>query len=160
MEVKKKRRKKRIRNWVQSLWELSLYVLFTKRMSWGKGWGAIVCIRSHLLILRSHEYSHNPHLLAQQATGLFITELDYSEDLGVALNFSKCNNIPLFPHENSLLPWTTLQCFFSVTHQLVAFVFQTGLDKFWFGLGRDQSVSHDLWGTQHVFFLHNYAYVI
>lgn len=63
-----------------------------------------MCIRSHLLILRSHEYSHNPHLLAQQATGLFITELDFSENLGVALNFSKCNNIPLFPHENSLLP--------------------------------------------------------
>lgn len=43
-----------------------------------------MCIRSHLLILRSHEYSHNPHLLAQQATGLFITELDFSEDLGAA----------------------------------------------------------------------------
>lgn len=157
---KKEEGKKRIRNWVQSLWEPSLYVLFTKRMSWGKGWGAIVCIRSHLLILRSHEYSHNPHLLAQQATGLFITEFDFSEDLGVALSFSKWYNIPLFPRENSLLPWTTLQCFFSVTHLLMAFVFQTRLDKFCFGLCRHQSASHDFWGSQHVFFLHSYAYTM
>lgn len=149
----RKRRKKRIRNWVQSLWEPSLYVLFTKRMSWGKGWGAIVCIRSHLLILRSHEYSHNPHLLAQQTTGLFITELDFSEDLGVALSFSKCYNIPLFPHENSLLPCMNHSPMFLLCYSsLMAFIFQTRLDKFCFGLGRGQSASHDFWGSQHVFF--------
>lgn len=67
-----------------------------------------MCIRSHLLILRSHEYSYNPRLLAQQAISLFTTKLDFSKDLGVALSFGKCYNIPLFPHENSLLPQTTL----------------------------------------------------
>lgn len=101
---RRKEKKKKIRNWVQSLWEHSLYILFTKRMSWGKGWGANVCIRSHLLILRSHEYSYKPYVLAQQTTSLFITKLDFSKDPGVALSFSKWYNIPLFSHENSLFP--------------------------------------------------------
>lgn len=126
-----------------------------------------MCIRSHLLILRSHEYSYNPSLLAQQATSLFITKLDFSEDLGAALSFSKHYNILLFPHETRLLPQTTLQCFFSVTHLLIAFVFQTRLDrylnKFCSGLCRDQSASHDYGGSQHAFFffpLHTYAYIV
>lgn len=113
---KERERKKEIRNLVQSLWEPSLYALFTKRMSWERVEGQMCALGLTCCFSGVMNILIIPSLGPTGCKSLFITKLSFCEDPSVVLSFSKLLNIPLFPCENSLLPPSSLQHFFATLH--------------------------------------------